>query len=462
MKEKKNILFLLVDDQRYNTIHAVNCPDIYTPNLDRLVKEGTYFDHAYIEGGTSGAVCMPSRAMLNSGRSLFHIEREGQNIPSEHICMCEQFRRNGYETFGTGKWHNGPPAYSRSFSCGDNAFFGGMWDHWNVPTCGYDPTGAYDNVTNFVINFFEENKVVEMNCDRVLNGKHSSELFAETAVAFLKKRQRDKPFFLYCSFLAPHDPRTMPEHFRTMYRPENITLPNNFKTEHPFAYGVEDIRDEVLAKYPRNEMEIRRHIAEYYGMISHLDDQIGRIIKTLEESGELDKTMIVMTSDNGLALGSHGLMGKQNLYEHSIRVPLIFRGPDIPQNVVREQPVYLFDIYPTICDLNEVQIPDSVEGKSFVSAITDGSVSPTRDVMYFAYTELIRAIIKDNYKLIEYRNFANRTSLFHLSEDPDEQYDLAEEPGQQKCIQDMRKTMQELSKQYENNHFQSKQFWSAF
>lgn len=153
----KNILFILTDDQRYNTITACGNPDIKTPNMDRLVREGTCFSHAFIPGGTSGAVCMPSRAMLNTGRTLFHLKGEGQSIPADHTCMGEVFRQAGYETFGTGKWHNGTEAYARSFSCGDNIFFGGMWDHWNVPTCCYDPTGQYDNEVNFVVNFFQEN-----------------------------------------------------------------------------------------------------------------------------------------------------------------------------------------------------------------------------------------------------------------------------------------------------------------
>lgn len=463
--KKKNVLFLLTDDQRYNTLHAVNCPQISTPNLDRLVREGTCFLNAHIEGGSSGAVCMPSRAMINSGRSLFHIQGEGENIPSEHICMCEQFRNNGYETFGTGKWHNGPPAYARSFTCGDNIFFGGMWDHWNVPTYSYDPTGEYDNVINFVIDSFHSNEVTEMRAERVLNGKHSSELLSETAVSYLKNyhdSNTEKPFFLYCAFLAPHDPRTMPDRFRKMYRPEDIALPANFMSQHPFPFGVEGIRDEILANYPRSEQEIKKHIAEYYGMISHLDEQIGNILTTLEEIGELENTIIVMTGDNGLAVGCHGLMGKQNLYEHSIRVPLVLRGPGIPQNALRQQPVYLYDIYPTLCDLNGIAIPDSVEGTSFAPAIADATASAARDAMYFCYTSLIRAVKQDGYKLIEYRNYANRTSLFHLDVDPDELHDLAEDPAYQDRIKSMRETLRTLASQYESDNVHSNQFWKAF
>ncbi len=460
----KNILFILTDDQRYNTIAACGNPDIQTPTMDRLVREGTCFTHAHIPGGTSGAVCMPSRAMLNTGRTLFHLEGEGQSIPKEHTCMGEAFRNAGYETFGTGKWHNGPPAYSRSFSCGDNVFFGGMWDHWNVPTCYYDPTGQYDNVINFVVNFTGNNQPFQVNCDKFNPGKHSSELLSDTAITYLQNREKnpsDQPFLLYLAYLAPHDPRTMPEEFKKMYDPEKITLPKNYMTEHPFLFGVEDIRDEVLAVYPRREAEVRRHLAEYYGMISHLDHEIGRVIDQLEKMGELENTIIVLTGDNGLAVGCHGLMGKQNLYDHSVRVPLLMRGPGIPAGEVRDQYVYLLDIFPTLCELNGVEIPASVEGKSFASVLRDPSVT-TRETLYFAYNDMLRAVKDDRYKLIEYRTTTRRTQLFDLQNDPDELCNLAEQPEYAPTISHLRELLLSYRDSWESEHPYSQTFWSHF
>ncbi len=462
---KKNILFILTDDQRYDTIGACGHPDLKTPNLDRLVREGTCFSHAHIPGGTSGAVCMPSRAMLNSGRTLFHLEGEGQNIPAGHTCMCEAFRKAGYETFGTGKWHNGTPAYARSFSCGDNAFFGGMWDHWNVPTCYFDPTGEYDNVINFVANFSLNNKPWQIHCDKFNPGKHSSELLSDTAIQYLETRGQephDDPFFLYLAYLAPHDPRTMPEEFKKMYDPEKITLPDNFMPEHPFRFGVETIRDEALAAQPRDEMEVRRHLAEYYGMISHLDHEIGRVLDKLEEIGELDNTIIVFTGDNGLAVGCHGLMGKQNLYDHSVRVPLILRGPGIPAGEQRDQYVYLLDIFPTLCDLTGLEIPESVEGKSFAPVIADPN-AVTRKDLYFAYNDILRAVKDARYKLIEYRNTATCTQLFDLVNDPSELHNLADLPEYADTVKHLRTQMMQYRDSWESSgHPYSKKFWDNF
>lgn len=457
----KNVLFILTDDQRYDTIAACGNPDIETPNMDWLVRNGTCFTHAHIPGGTSGAVCMPSRAMLNTGRTLFRIEGEGQSIPESHTCMGETFKEAGYETFGTGKWHNGPPAYTRSFSCGENIFFGGMWDHWNVPTCYYDPTGEYDNTINFVCNFFQNNRPTLVHCDKFNPGKHSSELISDSAVNYLNRRKgntQNAPFFLYLSYLAPHDPRTMPQEYKEMYDPDKLQLPKNCVPEHPFLYGVEEIRDERLAKYPREEAEVRRHLAEYYGMISHLDHEIGRVIAKLEEIDEIDNTIIVLTSDNGLALGSHGLMGKQNLYDHSVRVPLVMQGAGIPKGEIRDQYVYLLDIFPTLCELNGLEIPQSVEGISFYPCILDSSVK-TRENLYFAYNDLLRAVKDERYKLIEYRTTINRTQLFDMQNDPEELTNLADQSEYTEVLKRMREKLYGLRDKWESDHRYCKTFW---
>lgn len=423
--KKPNILFIVTDDQRYNTIRKLGNPEIITPNMDALARCGTSFTQAHIPGGTSGAVCMPSRAMIHTGRTLFQLEEEGQNIPVEHKTLGETLKEAGYYCYGTGKWHNGPPSFTRSFHQGDNIFFGGMWDHWNVPTCYYDPTGKYDNEINFVANFWEENKVIRQHCDRFHPGIHSTELLTDTAVSFLDEYTEDRPFFLYTAYLAPHDPRTMPDKYKELYQPENMTLPVSFQKQH-FEFGVSGIRDELLAPYPRTEEEMRRQLAEYYAMITHLDDEIGKIMEALKRNQQWENTIIILTGDNGLAIGSHGLMGKQNLYEESIRIPLIFAGPGIPKGQVRDQFVYLLDIYPTLCDILGISIPPTVQGKSFEKVFGE-ETSVTRETLYFAYNDLIRGVKDRRYKLIQYRNVSNCTQLFDLQNNPDETENLAEE-----------------------------------
>ena len=181
-------------------------------------------------------------------------------------------------------------------------------------------------------------------------GCHSTELIAGATDSFLKSCDTGEPFFAYASFLAPHDSRTMPEAFLDIYREVELPLPPNFLPEHPIDTGALRVRDESLEDFPRRPERIRQHLREYYAMISHIDHQVGVLLARLEARGLLERTLIVLAGENGLALGQHGLMGKQSLYEHSVRVPLVLHGPDIPAGVVRDEMVFLYDIFPTLCD----------------------------------------------------------------------------------------------------------------
>lgn len=449
--KQPNILLFFTDDQRFDTLHALNNPAIQTPHLDRLLARGTAFTHAHIPGGTSGAVCMPSRAMLHTGRTLFHIAGEGQSIPADHTTLGEYLQGAGYHCHGIGKWHNGRESYARSFNGGAEIFFGGMSDHWNVPAYDYDPAGGYEQQSPFVRDPFK-NKVVEWReCDHVTLGKHSSELFSDAAVDFLNNAPADDPFFLYVSLMAPHDPRTMPPEFLAMYDPATIELPPNFTPEHAFDFGVRDIRDEVLEEYPRTEDAIKRHIAEYYAMITHLDHEFGRVVAALAANGHAEDTIIVFAGDNGLAVGQHGLMGKQNLYEHSVRVPLIFAGPGIPQGEQRASFCYLLDIYPTLCDLLGLAVPPSVEGVSLQPCLADGDLV-ARDVLYLAYTDQVRGVQRGVYKLIEYAT--GQTQLFDLAADPFEMVNLVDDPAMTDKLGELRQDMADLHRSWDDDRWE--------
>jgi arylsulfatase A-like enzyme len=427
---RPNIVFFFTDDQRFDTIAALGNTVVQTPHMDRLVRSGVAFTQAHIPCGTSGAVCMPSRAMLHSGRTLFHLQGAGESIPEAHTTLGEALRGAGYRTFGVGKWHNGPASYQRSFGAGDDIFFGGMADHWNVPVCPYDPTGRYEYRAAYVESFMTDNAVRYRLCEHVHPGRHSSELIADAGLAFLEQADAAQPFFMYLSFLAPHDPRTMPREFLEHYAPDRLELPPNFAAEHPFDTGALRIRDELLASLPRQPAEVRRHLAEYYGMISHLDANIGRVLAALDARGLTENTLFILAGDNGLALGQHGLMGKQNCYDHSVRVPLVFAGPGLPRGVRSEAFAYLFDIFPTLCELTGTPIPASVEGTSLVPALRCPQ-EPLRDTLYFAYTDTQRAVKDREFKLIEYVIQGRRTmtQLFCLATDPWERCNLAGDPA---------------------------------
>jgi arylsulfatase A-like enzyme len=459
---RRNILLLFTDDQRFDTLAALGNSEIQTPHLDELVAGGTSFTRAHIMGGSSGAVCMPSRAMLHTGRTLYRIQQQGQEIPPDHITLGEHLQTAGYETFGTGKWHNGTDSYARSFSDGAEIFFGGMNDHWNVPACHFDPAGRYGHDRPICPDAFYSNRVLHFISDHTQPGKHSTDLFADATIDFLTRRTPEKPFFAYVSFMAPHDPRTMPQEFLDLYDPDQIELPANYMPEHPFDNGCLHNRDEQLEAHPRTPEAIRRHIAEYYAMITHLDHAVGRIIQALKDSGQYENTMILFAGDNGLAVGQHGLMGKQNLYDHSVRVPLIFAGPGIPSGQQRPQLCYLLDIFPTLCDLLDMDVPDSVEGKSLLPAIQDENTAG-RDCLHLAYTMLQRGVRDDRHKLIEYVVEGKRTTqLFDLQDDPWELTNLADHPARQDDLHRLRDLLRKWQSDYGDTAEQGQAFWTGY
>lgn len=404
---RPNILFLFTDDQRFDAVRALGNPEVATPNMDRLVAQGTTFTHATVQGSTVPAVCQPSRAMLMTGRTLYHAPRDC----GEFVTLPQHLRAHGYATFGTGKWHNAPPSFARSFTAGAEIFYGGMSNHLEVPVHDFDPSGSYPAEARHVGKSF------------------SSELFSDAAIDFLRRHDGNRPFFAYVSYTAPHDPRMAPREYAEMYDPGRVAVPENFMPVHPFDNGEMVIRDELLAPFPRTPEIVQEHIAAYWAMITHLDAHLGRVLDALEESGHADNTIIVFAGDNGLAVGQHGLMGKQNLYEHSVRAPLVMAGPGIPAGARSDALCYLLDIFPTLTDLVDLPIPATVEGHS-LAPIIRGETERIRENLFHAYMDKQRCVRDERFKLVEYFTGDGRvTQLFDLVADPWEQANLASAPG---------------------------------
>tara|TARA_B100001964_G_C14237474_1_gene603224 strand:+ start:624 stop:1949 length:1326 start_codon:yes stop_codon:yes gene_type:complete len=417
---KPNIVFLIADDHRHSAINALGDTQVDTPNLDSLVHEGTSLANMYIMGSTVGAVCMPSRGMMLTGRTLWRIDEPDLG---DWSLWPQMLRESGYHTYGIGKWHNERESFSRCFADGAETFFGGMSDHYAVPVHDYDPSGKFP----------EENA-------RVGQG-FSTDIFAQAAVEFLHQYSGQEPFCLYVAFTAPHDPRTPPREFA--YNPKDIELPENFLSQHPFDNGEMDVRDELLANYPRTDESIKQHLADYYGMISHLDSAIGKILNTLDETGVSSNTLVVYTADHGLAVGQHGLLGKQNLYEHSIKVPFLMRGPQVPTNVQSDAFCYLYDLAPTLCDMLGMPIPSSFEGKSFWNTVINGDSH--RNTVFSAYKNKHRSIRDNRYKLIQYYlGDEIIKQMFDLLSDPLEIDNLIDNGKDHPLISSMELKMNEL------------------
>ena len=431
-QQAKNVLIIYSDDQSYNTIQAWGNHEIKTPNLDRLVKQGLSFRQAHVMGGHQGAVCIPSRIMMLTGRYINRLPQDGSLVPDSLISLPEVLRKRGYTTFHTGKWHSDKLSHDRFFSAGDNIFFGGMHFekdggqfhphvyHYNGNAV-YPPTGGWKSDT------------------------FSTQLYADAAVRFLESSQaKEKPFLCYVAFTSPHDPRTPPPPFANYYDPEKISLPPNFLPEHPFDNGDIRVRDEMLLPHPRSPDAVKEQIALYYAMVSELDAQVGRILDVLDKNGLRENTLVVFAGDNGLAVGQHGLLGKQNLYEHSIRVPMIFSGPSIPVSKQTNAFVYLSDITPTVLDWLGIPAPPTVEAKSLLPLIRDQKAMVRRNI-YNVYGHWSRSIkTADGYKLIVYNvNGVSTTQLFNLRKDPWETKNLSSDPGQTKRIMQMREQLKQ-------------------
>ena len=400
--DKPNILFLFADDQRADTIAAYGNPHIKTPNLDRLVAAGFSFRGNYVMGGNSGAVCVPSRAMLMSGKTWFNVDTA--SLKGARL-LPEVLQENGYVTFGTGKWHNGQSSWLRAFQRGKTIMFGGMSDHTKVPVRDLGSDGKLT--------------------DQRTGEKFSSELFADSAIEFLLNHNGRKPFFAYVAFTAPHDPRQPPLSYREPYYRNLPPLPANFLPQLPFDNGMMNGgRDENLGAWPRTEAMIRDQLAEYYGLITHMDEQIGRILAALKQSGQADNTIIIFAADNGLALGSHGLLGKQSVFEHSMRVPLILAGPGIPQGKSSRAFTYLLDIFPTLCDTIGIPPPPGLEGESLRS-LWEGKKERIRDSLFLPFIQIQRAVREERWKLIAYPKIGY-LQLFDLQNDPHETTNLVE------------------------------------
>jgi arylsulfatase A-like enzyme len=413
--EKPNVLFLFADDMTWKAVRSAGKEDIDTPNLDRLASRGTTFTHAYNPGGWHGAICVASRTMLMTGRPLWKAKEAEPRLDADFVArgllLPQLIAARGYRTCFSGKWHI-EADHTKVFQQIRHYRPGGMAPDrrsaYFRPVEGQpDPWSASDPAEG---GFWT-------------GGKHWSEVVADDFQVFLADTD-PRPWFMYLAFNAPHDPRQAPEEVLARYPLSRIKAPANFLPLYPHraAMGAaRGMRDEDLAPFPRTSFAVRTHRREYYAAITHLDAQVGRILDALEKSPAAANTYVIFTADHGLSCGEHGLMGKQNLYDASVRVPLIVAGPDVPAGNRSEAPVYLQDTMPTVLKLAGAEIPEGTGFQDLRPHWQGGGVP--RDAIIGAFRHLQRMIEKDGKKLLLYPE-AKVARLFDLNSDPDEMKDL--------------------------------------
>ena len=409
---RPNFLFVLVDDQSPLDLKTYDPESILkTPNIDRLAKEGLVFDDAYHMGSWIGAVCNPSRHMIMTGRTLWHLPSQGERFQNpnepdnlEKQTMAAVFNRAGYKTMRTCKKGNSYPAANAQFTVVKDA----------VKRGGTEETGSAWH-SKQVLEYLDEREIVK----------------------------EEDPFLIYFGFSHPHDTRDgTPEllaeygaknHTDSLHRPlanpKQPPLQENYLPAHPFFIGHPKLRDEERVSgvwKNRDERTVRNELGREYACSENIDIQLGKVLNKLEAMGELDNTYIIYTSDHGIAIGRHGLMGKQNLYEHTWRVPFIIKGPGIAKGKRVKGNSYLLDVLPTLCDLAGIEIPKTVEGSS-LKPVIDGEKETVRDVLYGVYSggtkPGMRSVKKGDWKLIKYDvmdGAVQETQLFNLAENPNE------------------------------------------
>jgi arylsulfatase A-like enzyme len=386
---RPNIVLLMADDLRPDCLGTLGHPVVKTPNIDELVRNGLIFRNAYVLGSHSGAVCMPSRTMIQTGMSY---QRKERTTPT----LAQTIKAAGYASMRSGKFSNGP-------------------------------------------------KLLDDKFDIHLDGK-KAEVNADNLIRFINDNAGKKPLFLYMAGKEPHDPQFATEAYYQMYKPEDIPLPVNFLPFHPFDNGDMTVRDEKTLPWPRTRESVTGKLARYYASITYWDAHVGRVVDALKAAGQFDNTLFIVAGDNGLSLGEHGLLGKQNLYENGgMHVPLIFAGPGISKGETKTF-AYLYDIYPTLCELAGIPVPDGLDAKSLAPVI-EGTTPKVRDTLFTAYRNCQRSIRDERWKMIRYP-LIDKTQLFDLQADPHEMNDLAEMAEFADRIRELTSLMEKSMKEY--------------
>ncbi len=441
LNDQPNILLIYTDDQSFMALQALGNSEIHTPTMDQLVAEGTTFTHAYNMGGWNGAICLASRAMMISGRHIWRAqefsERLSENRETEKTWP-KLMENQGYETYMTGKWHisippdslfnhvksvlpgmpkDSPEGYNRPLSKNDT-----LWQPWKKEYGGY----------------WE-------------GGQHWSELVRDDALSFISQASRSpNPFFMYVAFNAPHDPRQTPKSYVDAYQLDSIALPKSFVPEYPYAEAMgsgRELRDEMLAPFPRTEYAVKVNRQEYYALVTHLDEQIKQILEALETYNLRENTYIFFTSDHGLAIGEHGLLGKQSMFDHSVRVPFVMIGPNIPKNKKINNDIYLQDIVATSLELAGAKKPAYIEFNSVLDLALGKTKKGYYDAIYGCYEQASQRMIrKDQFKLIVYPKIS-KVLLFDLEKDPLELEDLSLDPLNAPLIKNMFLDLMELQQE---------------
>jgi len=435
----KNIIFILIDDLRYDTFGFMGHPFIQTPHIDALANEGTVFRNAFV----TTSLCSPARASFLTGQYMHHHQVVDNSTPilqgTRTFPMLLQ--EKGYTTAFVGKWHMG----------GSSDAVRPGFDHW----VSFPGQGTYA----------PENQKINVNGTRVPRKKYMTDELSDYAEDWLLNRTGNQPFMLYLSHKGVHGLYDPAERHRDRYLnpslqvPSFVSDPPQPKEEKPMWvknqrnswHGVE------YPYYGRSGQSVEEMYRHYCEMILSIDDSVGRVREALKVSGHTEDTMIFFTSDGGHLWGEHGLIDKRCAYEPSMRIPLVIHAPGFTgEGKVLDALVANIDVAPTLLDFAGINIPDTMDGQSFLPMLQDADFPPSdwRDALLYEYywepafpmTPTTFALRGERYKFIQYHGIWDLDELYDLETDPGENKNLITDPAFQDQIQQFRRQLYQALK----------------
>ncbi|MDH7482754.1 MAG: sulfatase [Armatimonadota bacterium] len=426
--KKPNFVFILTDDQRYDAMSCAGHPFLFTPNIDRLAKEGARFRNAFV----TIALCSPSRGCFLTGRYAHShgVINNGTPFSDEIPTMPQALQKVGYDTAFIGKWHmDGQEGPRPGFN------------HW----ISFKGQGVYYNPT---LNINGETKKVD---------GYMTDILTEFAVDWLSKTN-ENPFCLYLCHKAVHGPFQPAVRHSKLYENVRITKPpsmnETFEGKPEWVkLGMEPGHDSKGALKSDEGYEL--FIRDYNRTIMAVDDSVGRILETLEAINKLDDTVIVFASDNGYFQGEHGRLDKRAMYEESIRIPFLMRYPKLikPGTLVDEM-VLNIDLAPTFLDLAGVPMLPGNQGLSIVPLLKGRKSNWRSDWLYeyfqekgFPRTPTMVGVRTDCWKYIEYPEINDKPELYNLKDDPQELRNLVDDPKYKHILAEMKSRLERLKKE---------------
>ena len=434
-----NVLIIQTDEHHFKTLGCYGGKIVKTPNIDWIAKNGAIATSFY----ATTPVCSPSRASLITGRYPQNTPVTNNNIPLDDniITFAEVLRRKGYSTGYSGKWHldgTGKPQWQpkRNFGFSDNRFMFNR-GHWKklILTKSGPQIGSKNKrgIPDYKLN----------GADKIT---FSTDWLTDRTIDFINEN-KEKPFCYMVSFPDPHGPNTVREPYSSMYQDVEVPIPVSInkprsKTPHWAASDPRITADTVRLIMPK-----------YYGMVKCLDDNIGKILKTLRKNNQIQNTIIVFTSDHGDLCGEHGRLNKGVPYEGSSRIPFLIYCPGkiSPGKVVNEA-LSCVDFMPTLLSLTDDKPPQGIEGRN-ASSLFKGDSNNWNDIAFLRSTSNGQpwlAAITDRYKLIY--SSLGQPWLFDLKNDPDELHNNFNLPQSKSIVQKLTKQLVEYTKRTNDSY----------